>query len=89
MSPGPHSKVHQSILREVLTPAQRTPEILEPEGELGACDTLAREKKEVQVRGRGWERFEKEDLERILNRVVEESRGDIPGGPVVKIPRFQ
>ena len=53
MSPGPHSKVHQSIFREVLTPAQRTPEILEPEGELGACDPLAGERKKKCKSGEG------------------------------------
>lgn len=46
---GPHSQVCQSILGEVLTPAQRLPEILEAGGELGACDPLAREGAANQV----------------------------------------
>ena len=53
MSLGPHSKVHQSILCEVLTPTQRTPEIMEPQGELGACDPLARERKKKCKLGEG------------------------------------
>ena len=46
---GPHSHVCQSILGEVLTPAQRLPEILEAGGQLGACDPLAREGAANQV----------------------------------------
>ena len=53
MPPGPHSKIHQSILREVLTPTQRMPEILEPQGELGACDPLAGERKKKCKSGEG------------------------------------
>lgn len=46
---GPHGQVCQSILGEVLTPAQRLPEILEAGGELGACDPLAGEGAANQV----------------------------------------
>lgn len=46
LSPGPDSQVHQSILGEVLTPTQRLPKILKCGRELGACDPLARGKKE-------------------------------------------
>lgn len=46
---GPHGQICQSILGEVLTPAQRLPEILEAGGELGACDPLAGEEAASQV----------------------------------------
>lgn len=40
---GPHGQVHKAVPGEVLTPAQRLPEVLEPGGELGARDPLARD----------------------------------------------
>ena len=46
---GPHGQVCQSILGEVLAPAQRLPEILEAGGELGAGDPLAGEGAANQV----------------------------------------
>lgn len=75
MSLGPHGQVHQSILGEVLTPAQRTPEVLETEGELGACDPLAREGKTKTWESRrgDWEgsrrrRWEGHRMEKLKRR---------------------
>lgn len=53
VTPGPHSQVCQSILGEVLTATQRLPEMLEPQGELGACDTLAGKEKRGGQGGAG------------------------------------
>lgn len=39
---GPHGQVHEAVQGEVLASAQRLPKVLEPGGELGACDPLAR-----------------------------------------------
>lgn len=39
---GPHGQVHKAVQGEVLTPAQRLPEVLEPGGEPGAFDPLVR-----------------------------------------------
>lgn len=43
---SPHGQVHQSVLGEVLAPTEGLPKILEPRGELGAGDPLARGKQE-------------------------------------------
>ena len=51
MALGPYSQVHQSIHCEVLAPAQGLPKILEPWGELGACNPLRGEKR----RGERWD----------------------------------